>query len=143
MIISNRYSASLPKIVIIVFGLLFATQHKEARAQSNFDDPRPTSIDIVTERSLIDLQTCITRHFYRAFAVTALPLVDGVALDIGDAGNLLGLKGKTLLTIDIHDREDGRHISARYRHPSSEAATRRRLSAAGRICFPEALVAAR
>jgi hypothetical protein len=104
------------------------------------DPPRPTGATIVTKQPLIDLQSCITRHFARSGTVTPIPLPDGVALDYSMRASLFAPPGKATLTFEIHEQGEQRLITAGYRHPWPRKAAIRGMKEAQKSCVADGVL---
>jgi hypothetical protein len=89
-------------------------------------------------RSLLELQTCMTRYWAQAGTVTPIPLADGATLDFYTKG-MFG-PGKARLSFVIRDLGQLRLLGVDYRHPLSAKGAGRALTPAVKVCSPESVV---
>ena len=100
------------------------------------DGSRSTDYTVETAAPLVELQACIMRKYGTVGEATPIPMADGVALDLNAPRTLIGLRKQAILTAEIHEKDDRRLITFRYRHPLSEKAIPRYFSAYQKACAP-------
>jgi hypothetical protein len=126
-----------PKEIEMLLAFLAASALIQAPSVSPLEMRRaPTTY--TSDRSLIELQACITRYWAQAGTVTPIPLTDGVTLDFYTKG-MFG-PGKAKLSFVLKDLGSQRLLGVDYRHPLSAKSARRALDPAVKICSPESLI---
>ena len=97
------------RAMLIIPAVLFA----QSAGAAPGDLPRDAQIEVDTQQSLSDVQACFSRTLAKRGKVLAVPIEGGAAIDWGP------YQPEGLITFEIREAGDHRHISVRYRHPFS------------------------
>lgn len=104
-------------------------------ARAEYTPPRPTGIDIPSSQPLVDLQACTIRTLAMRGTLTPVQLKDGIAIDFQLSGMFMPATGQAIVTIEIRDANDLRHITVAYRHPFSGKSAQAFLRDTAKRCF--------